>query len=115
MNIAIDVLLLLKDGIVSCDEEQKSKANQPDRPCNSLEAPPYMLAGVEALEAIPRVQIERVQQYVSARILEFWLFVWNEIDSAKKFTQTVLDVLVLSLDDMAVIVEFVDGICITLS
>ena len=57
MNIAVDVLLLLKDGIVSGDEEQKSEANQPDGPSNSLEEPSYMLAGVEALEAIPRVQI----------------------------------------------------------
>jgi len=58
MNIAVDALLLLKDGIVSGDEEQKSEANQPDRPCNSLEEPSYMLAGVESFEAIPRVQIE---------------------------------------------------------
>ena len=57
MNIVVDVLLLLKDGIVSGDEKQKSEANQPDSPCNSLEEPSYMLAGVEALEAIPRVQI----------------------------------------------------------
>ena len=73
-----------------------------------------MLAEVEALEAIPRVQIERVQQNMSALILELWFFVRNEIDSAKKFTQTVLDVLVLSLDDIAVVVELVDGIRITL-
>ena len=30
MNIAVDVLLLVKDGIVSGDEEKESKANQPD-------------------------------------------------------------------------------------
>lgn len=30
MNIAVDVLLLLKDGIVSGNEEQKTEANQPD-------------------------------------------------------------------------------------
>ena len=30
MNIAVDVLLLLKDGIVSGDEEQQSETNQPD-------------------------------------------------------------------------------------
>lgn len=29
MNIAVDALLLLKDGIVSGDKEQKSEANQP--------------------------------------------------------------------------------------
>jgi hypothetical protein len=52
MNIAVDVLLLLKDGIVSGDEKQKSVDIQPDRPCNSLEEPSYMLAGVEALEVI---------------------------------------------------------------
>ena len=55
MNIAVDVLLLLKDGIVPGDEKQEAKANQPDRPCNSPEEPSYMLAGVEALEAIPRL------------------------------------------------------------
>ena len=57
MNIAVDVLLLLKDGIVSGDEEDESEADQPDRQCNSLEEPSHMVAGVEALEAIPRVQI----------------------------------------------------------
>ena len=57
MNIAVDVLLLLKDGIVSGDEEDESEADQPDRQCNSLEEPSHMFAGVEALEAIPRVQI----------------------------------------------------------
>ena len=86
MNIAVDVLLLLKNGIVSGDEEQKSEANQPDGPSNSLEEPSYMLAGIEALEAIPRVQIERVQQYMSALILEFWLFVWKEIRPALVLT-----------------------------
>ena len=30
MNIAIDVLLLAKDSIVSGNEEKKSEANQPD-------------------------------------------------------------------------------------
>ena len=30
MNIAVDALLLLKNGIISGDEEQKSEANQPD-------------------------------------------------------------------------------------
>ena len=60
MNIAIDVLLFLKDCIVSDDEEQKSEANQPDRPSNNLEEPSYMLTGVEALEAIPRVHSVRI-------------------------------------------------------
>ena len=73
-----------------------------------------MLTGVEALEAVPRVQIQRVQQYMSALILEFRLFVWKEIRPAKEFTQKVRDILVLALDDMAVMVEFVDGIRITL-
>ena len=58
MNIAVDVLLLVKDGIIPGDEEQKAKANQPDRPCNNLEESSYMFAGVKALEAIPRVQID---------------------------------------------------------
>ena len=57
MDIAVDAMLLLKNGIVSGDEEQESETNQPDWPCNSLEEPSYMFAGVEALEAIPRVQI----------------------------------------------------------
>jgi len=92
MNIAVDVLLLLKNGIVSGDEEQKSEANQPDRPCNCLEEPSHMLAGVEALEAIPRVQIQRVQQYMSALILELRLFIWKEIRPAKEFTQKVRDI-----------------------
>ena len=56
-----------------------------------------MLAGVEALEAIPRVQIERVQQYVSALILEFGLFIRKEIRPAKEFTQKVRYILVLLL------------------
>ena len=30
MNIAVDVLLFLEDGIVSGDEEQKTEANQPE-------------------------------------------------------------------------------------
>lgn len=30
MNIAVDVMLFLKDGIVPCDEEQESETNQPD-------------------------------------------------------------------------------------
>ena len=32
MNVAVDVLLLLKYGIVSGDEEQESETNQPDWP-----------------------------------------------------------------------------------
>ena len=44
-----------------------------------------MLAGVEALEAIPRVQIQRVQQQMSVLILEFWLFIRKEIRPAKEF------------------------------
>ena len=74
-----------------------------------------MLAAIEALEAIPRVQIERVQQYMSTIILELWLFVRTEIRPAKEFAQTVRNVLVLPLDDIAVVVELVDGIRITLS
>ena len=50
-----------------------------------------MLARVEALEAIPRVQIQRVQQYMSVLILEFRLFVWKEIRPTKEFTQKVRD------------------------
>ena len=48
---------------------------------------------------------------MSALILEFWLFVWKEIRPAKEFTQKVRDILVLLLDDIAVVIEFVDGIC----
>ena len=73
-----------------------------------------MLAGIEALAAIPRVQIDRVQQYVAALILEFGFFIRKEIRPAKEFTQKVRDILVLTLDDIAVVVELVDGICITL-
>ena len=51
---------------------------------------------------------------MSALILEFWLFVWKEIRPAKEFTQTVRDNLVLALDDIAVVIEFVDGIRITI-
>ena len=73
-----------------------------------------MLAGVEALEAIPRVQIERVQQYVSARILDIRFFIRKKIRPTKEFTQTVRDNLVLAFDDIAIMIEFVDGIRITL-
>ena len=52
---------------------------------------------------------------MSALILEFRLFVWKEIRPAKEFTQKVRDILVLTLDDIAVVVELVDGIRITLS
>ena len=51
---------------------------------------------------------------MSTLILEFRLFVWKEIRPAKEFTQTVRDILVLLLDDIAVMVEFVDGIRIVL-
>ncbi|MCF2563657.1 hypothetical protein I6E12_05980 [Prevotella brevis] len=34
-----------------------------------------MLAAIEALEVIPRVQIQRVQQNMTIVILEFWLSV----------------------------------------
>ena len=73
-----------------------------------------MLTGVEALKAVPRVQIQRVQQYMSALILELRLFIRKEIRPAKEFTQTVRDNLVLLLDDIAVVIEFVDGIRITI-
>ena len=52
---------------------------------------------------------------MSALILEFWLFVWKEIRPAKEFTQKVRDILILALDDMAIMVELVDGIRIALS
>ena len=64
MNIAVDVLLLSQNGIVSGNEEQKSDADQPDRPCHELEKASYILTGIEALDTIPRVQIQRAQQYV---------------------------------------------------
>lgn len=51
---------------------------------------------------------------MSALILEFRLFVWKEIRPTKEFTQKVRDVLVLLLDDIAVVVELVDGIRITI-
>ena len=60
------------------------------------------------------VQIQRVQQYLSALILEFWFFIRKEIRPAKEFTQTVRDNFVLLLDDIAVVIEFVDGIRITI-
>lgn len=74
----------------------------------------YMLAGIEALEAKPRVQIERVQQYMPAFILELWFLIGKEIRPSKEFTQKVRDILVLLLDDIAVVVELVDGIRITI-
>ena len=79
MNIAIDVLLLPQNGIVSGNEKQKPYANQPNRPCYELEEPSYMSAGIEAFDTIPRVQIQRVKQYVSVLILELWLLVRIEI------------------------------------
>ena len=79
MNIAVDVLLLFEDDIVSGNEKQKSYANQPDRPCYELEKSSYMPAGIEAFDAIPRVQIQRVKQYVSVLILELRLLVRIEI------------------------------------
>ena len=51
---------------------------------------------------------------MSVLILEFRLFIRKEIRPAKEFAQKVRDVLVLALDDMAVMVELVDGIRITL-
>ena len=56
----------------------------------------------------------RVQQYVSARILEIRFFIRKEIRPTKEFTQTVRDNLVLAFDDIAVMIEFVDGIRITI-
>ena len=46
MNIAIDILLLLENGIISGNEEQKSDAYKPDWPCNQLEEASNMLAGI---------------------------------------------------------------------
>ena len=51
---------------------------------------------------------------MSALILELRFFVWKEIRPAKEFTQKVRDILVLLLDDIAVVIEFVDGICVTI-
>ena len=79
MNIAIDALLLSQNGIVSGNEKQKPYSNNPYRPCHELEKASYMLAGIEALDAIPRVQIQRVKQYVSILILELRLLVRIEI------------------------------------
>ena len=42
-----------------------------------------MLAGVETLEVIPRVQIQRVQQYLSAVFLELGFLIRKEIHPAK--------------------------------
>ena len=51
---------------------------------------------------------------MSVLILEVRLFIRKEIRPAKEFTQKVRDILVLALDDIAVMVELVDGIRITL-
>lgn len=51
---------------------------------------------------------------MSALILEFRLFIRKEIHPTKEFTQKVRDILVLLLDDIAIVVELVDGIRITL-
>ena len=47
-------------------------------------------------------------------MLELGLFIRKEIRPTKEFTQKVRDILVLLLDDIAVVVELVDGIRITL-
>ena len=57
MNIAVDVLLLLENGIVSGNKEQKSDADQPDRPSKSLEEPANMVVEINSQATIPRVQI----------------------------------------------------------
>ena len=59
-----------------------------------------MLAAIEALEVIPRVQIQRVQQNMTIVILEFWLIIRTEVDSAKKFTQSICNNFVLTFDGM---------------
>lgn len=46
---------------------------------------------------------------MSALILEFRLFIRKEIRPAKEFTQKVRDILVLLLDDIAIVVELVDA------
>ena len=59
-----------------------------------------MLAGIEALEVIPRVQIQQVQQNMTIVILELWLLIRTEVDSAKKFTQSICNNFVLTFDCM---------------
>ena len=51
---------------------------------------------------------------MSVLIFELSFFIRKEIRPAKEFTQKVRDILVLTLDDIAVMVEFVDGIRITI-
>ena len=52
---------------------------------------------------------------MSALILELRFLIRKEIRPAKEFTQKVRDILVLPLDDIAVMIELVDGIRIALS
>lgn len=74
MNIAIDVLLLLLNGIVSGNEEKESDTNQPDRPSKSLEDPAHMVVEIDLQRTVPRVQVQRFQQYVTFLVLELWSF-----------------------------------------
>lgn len=106
------VLLLLENGIVSGNKEQKSDANQPDRPSKRLEEASNMLTGIAALEVIPRVQIQRVQQNMPIVIFELRLLIRTEVDSAKKFTQSICNNFVLTLDGMGIVVEFVNSFSI---
>ena len=62
MNIAIDVLLLLKDGIVPGYEEQKSDTNQPDRPSNCLEEPSYMLVKIDTQTTFVKQSVLYIKQ-----------------------------------------------------
>ena len=83
MNIAIDVLLLLENGIVSGNKEQKSDADQPDRPSKSLEEPAHMVVEINSQATVPRVLVKRFQQYVTFLVLELWSFQRIEICTTK--------------------------------
>lgn len=45
-------------------------------------------------------------------ILEFWLIIRTEVDSAKKFTQSICNNFVLTFDGMGIIVELVNSFSI---
>ena len=74
-----------------------------------------MLAGIDTLEVIPRVQIQRVQQNMTIVILELWFLIRTEIDSAKKFTQSICNNFVLTFDGMGIVVELVNSFSIDFS
>ena len=84
MNIVVDILLLLENGIVSGNEEQESNANQPDRPSKSHEEPAHMVVEIDSQTTVPRVQIQRFQQYMTFHVLELWSFQRIEFCTTKQ-------------------------------